>query len=213
MSSSGIIKILMRWRVMIKSVWVVNARGERLPIRKQDDALQLSQKLPAIYLVGPMGAGKTTVGRMLAKQLSRPFFDCDQYIVAKTGADIPWIFAKEGEQGFRERETNALIELTKLPKIVMATGGGAITITKNRTLLKQGLVVFLDAPIKVQLARTQLDSNRPLLQQDDPKAILEELYKNRKPLYQEVADMTLSADKLYPHQMVDDILSLLQEWL
>lgn len=203
----------MRWRAMIKSVWVINAQGEKLPTHKQEDTLQLSQKLPAIYLVGPMGAGKTTVGRMLAKQLNRPFFDCDQYIAAKTGADIPWIFAKEGEQGFRERETNALAELTQLPKIVMATGGGAVTIAQNRALLKQGLVVFLDAPIKVQLARTRLDSNRPLLQQDNPKMVLEVLYKNRKPLYREVADVTLSADKLYPRQMVNDILSLLKELL
>lgn len=171
--------------------------------------LSLSCQLPSIYLVGPMGAGKTTIGKLLAKQLNRSFVDCDWYIADQTGADIPWIFEKEGEAGFRERETRALAELTARPKIVMATGGGAVGLAENRAMLKNGLVIYLNANVDVQLMRTKKDKNRPLLQQDNPRAVLARLYETRHPLYKEVADITVPTGKLYPRQMVNEILQAL----
>lgn len=180
---------------------------------KSVSLLDLSCQLPAIYLVGPMGAGKTTIGKLLAKQLNREFVDCDWHIVQQTGADIPWIFEKEGEAGFRERETRALSELVALPKIVMATGGGAVGLPENRALLKNGLVIYLEASVDVQLARTKKDKNRPLLQSDNPRAVLESLYEKRHPLYLEVADLVVPTGRLYPKQMVADILVCLGEYL
>lgn len=172
----------------------------------------LSQKLPSIFLVGPMGAGKTTIGKLLAKHLGRTFIDCDWYIAEQTGADIPWIFEKEGEMGFRERETKALSELSVMSNIVMATGGGAVGRLENRQLIKQGLVIYLDASVDTQLARTKKDKNRPLLQNDNPKAILQALYEKRSPLYQEVADIIVPTGKTYPKQMVHDILQILSQY-
>lgn len=173
--------------------------------------LALSCDLPSIFLVGPMGAGKTTIGKLIAKHLSRQFFDCDWHIVSQAGADIPWIFEKEGEAGFRERETRALTELTALPRIVMATGGGAVENPHNRALLKQGLVIYLNAPVDVQLARTKKDKNRPLLQNDNPRQVLDALYQRRHPLYQEVADIVVPTGKAYPKQMALEILECLEE--
>lgn len=170
---------------------------------------ELSCVLPPIYLVGPMGAGKTTIGKLLAKHLNREFVDCDWYIVEKTGADIPWIFEKEGEMGFRERENKALHELTQLPRIVMATGGGAVGLSSNRLLLKKGLVIYLNASVETQLIRTKKDKNRPLLQTDNPRLALERLYEIRHPLYKEVADIIVSTGRLYPRQMVGEIIEQL----
>lgn len=172
----------------------------------------LSELLPSIYLVGPMGAGKTTIGKLLAKQLGRQFVDCDWYIAEQTGADIPWIFEKEGEAGFRDRETRALVELTQLPNIVMATGGGAVGRSQNRELLKNGLVVYLNANVETQLARTKKDKNRPLLQASNPRLILENLYKIRDPLYKEVADIVIQTGRAYPKQMINDLLVLLKAY-
>jgi len=172
----------------------------------------LSKQLPAIFLVGPMGAGKTTIGKLLAKHLGRQFVDCDWHIVQQTGADIPWIFEKEGESGFRDRETRALAELTVLPDIVMATGGGAVERLENRELLKNGLVIYLDASVDTQLARTKKDKNRPLLQNDNPRAILEKLYQERSPLYKEVADIIVPTGRAFPKQMIAEILQCLTEY-
>lgn len=174
---------------------------------------QLSQALPSIFLIGPMGAGKTTIGKLLAKHLGREFVDCDWYIAEQTGADIPWIFAKEGEGGFRQRETRALMELTAKPNIIMATGGGVVGSPKNRQLLKQGLVVYLDANVDTQLIRTKKDKNRPLLQNDNPRAVLETLYEQRSPLYREVADITVPTGRAYPKQMVAELLVLLSQYV
>lgn len=174
--------------------------------------LVLSCELPSIFLVGPMGAGKTTIGKLIAKHLNRQFFDCDWHIVNQAGADIPWIFEKEGETGFRERETRALSELVAMPKIVMATGGGAVENPVNRALLKNGIVIYLNAPVDVQLARTRKDKNRPLLQNDNPKAVLEALYAWRDPLYHEVADIVVLTGKAYPKQMALDILEQLSKY-
>lgn len=174
--------------------------------------MQLSQILPSIYLVGPMGAGKTTIGKLLAKHLGRTFVDCDWYIVEQTGADIPWIFEKEGEQGFRERETRALTELVTKPNIVLATGGGVVITPQNRQLLKQGLVIYLEANVDTQLLRTKKDKNRPLLQNNNPRAVLEALYEKRSPLYREVADIIVPTGRAYPKQMVTELLTVLNDY-
>lgn len=180
---------------------------EKLP-----STFELACDLPSIFLVGPMGAGKTTIGKLIAKHLGREFFDCDWLIVQQTGADIPWIFEKEGEAGFRERETRALGELVIKPKIIMATGGGAVESPVNRELLKKGIVIYLNAPVDVQLARTKKDKNRPLLQNDNPRAVLETLYNRRNPLYCEVADIIVPTGRAYPKQMAIDILLKLAEY-
>lgn len=183
---------------------------EEIVVEKPKTAL--SQKLPSIFLVGPMGAGKTTVGKLLAKHLGREFIDCDWYIAEQTGADIPWIFEKEGELGFRDRETKALSELALMPNVVMATGGGAVCRTENRQFIKQGLVIYLDASVDTQLNRTKKDKNRPLLQNDNPRAVLQALYEQRSPLYQEVADIIIPTGRAYPKQMVQEILEILSEY-
>lgn len=172
----------------------------------------LAKLLPSIFLVGPMGAGKTTIGKLLAKRLGREFIDCDHYIVAQSGADIPWIFAKEGEEGFRDRETRALEELTAMPNIVMATGGGAVGREENRKLLQQGFVIYLEASVDTQLIRTKKDKNRPLLQNDNPRATLEALYQKRHPLYQGVATIIVPTGRAYPKQMVADLLEILAKY-
>ena len=183
---------------------------EEVVVEKTNTAL--SRQLPAIFLVGPMGAGKTTIGKLLAKHLGREFIDCDWYIVDQTGADIPWIFEKEGEAGFRDRETRALMDLTAMPNIVMATGGGAVGRAENRELLKKGFVIYLDASVDTQLSRTKKDKNRPLLQSDNPRAVLEALYQKRNPLYREVADIIVPTGRAYPKQMISDILEILKNY-
>lgn len=168
------------------------------------------EELPSVFLVGPMGAGKTTIGKLLAKQLGRPFVDSDWYIESQTGADIAWIFAKEGEVGFRERETRAIDELTQKDHIVLATGGGAVMCAENRAFLSQrGIVVYLNAPVDVQMARTAKDKSRPLLQQPNPRKILQDLYNTRDPLYREVAHIIMPTGHTYPRHMVNQLLQQL----
>ncbi len=158
---------------------------------------------PSIFLVGPMGAGKTTIGRQLAQALGRPFHDSDREIEQRTGVDIPTIFEYEGEEGFREREAAVIDELTRLPEIVLATGGGSVLRPENRhALAGRGLVVYLKTPVSLQLARTAHDRNRPLLQTEDPEARLRALYEERDPLYREVADLTLDTGRLSIRQIV-----------
>ena len=149
---------------------------------------QAFDNLPNIYLVGPMGAGKTTVGRHLAEILGREFIDSDHEIERKTGATIPWIFEKEGERGFRQREQMVIHDLTHQKNLVVATGGGVVTQLPNRHALKsRGIVVYLYAPVEVQLQRTYRDKNRPLLQVENPRKKLQDLLQVRDPLYREVA--------------------------
>jgi shikimate kinase len=141
-----------------------------------------------LFLVGPMGAGKTTVGRHLADLLGRVFIDSDCEIERKTGATIPWIFDKEGEVGFRQREHAAIAELTCRQNIILATGGGAVMDPENRQHLQgRGIVIYLYTPVSMQMARTARDRNRPLLQTDDPEAKLRSLLALRDPLYREIA--------------------------
>jgi shikimate kinase len=145
-----------------------------------------------IFLVGLMGAGKTSVGRLLAKRFGKTFYDCDQEIERRTGVKIPVIFEIEGEEGFRKREANVLRELTELHDIVLATGGGAILREENRrALMQNGTVVYLRASLDDLWARTRHDRNRPLLHTADPRAKLEELFAQRDPLYREIASLIM----------------------
>ena len=145
-----------------------------------------------IFLVGMMGAGKTSVGRVLAKRLNKTFYDSDHVIEERTGVKIPVIFEIEGEPGFRHRESAVLDELTALDDVVLATGGGAVLAQENRDRLRtRGTVVYLRASVKDLLNRTRHDKNRPLLQTADPRARLNELYEMRDPLYREVAHVTI----------------------
>ena len=153
------------------------------------------EMLNNIFLVGPMGSGKTTIGRQLAKVLNREFVDSDHEISRRTGADIPWIFDIEGEAGFRERERAVIDDLTQRQGIVLATGGGAVLNSDNRRwLASRGLTVYLSASIDQLFMRTAKDRNRPLLQTDDPRAQLEALMLVRDPLYREVADLVVDTD-------------------
>jgi len=145
-----------------------------------------------IFLVGPMGAGKSTVGRQLAKSLGRDFYDSDKEIEKRTGVSIAWIFEMEGEAGFRLRERKVIDELTELKNIVLATGGGAVLGEENRRALRsRGYVVYLSASVEQLLRRTNKDKNRPLLQADKPEDKITDLITERTPLYKDVADIEL----------------------
>ena len=148
-----------------------------------------------IFLVGPMGAGKSTVGRQLAKSLNKEFVDCDREIEERTGVTVAIIFEVEGEEGFRKRERAMIEQLTERDGIVLATGGGVVLDEENRSRLRTlGFAIYLDAPIDLLVERTARDRQRPLLQTDDPKARLIALATEREPLYQQVADMVVKTD-------------------
>jgi len=145
-----------------------------------------------VFLVGMMGAGKTSVGKLLARKLSKVFHDSDHVIEERTGVRIPVIFELEGEAGFRARETAVLEELTALPDVVLATGGGAVLSPRNRELLRErGTVVYLRAGVSELWNRTRHDRNRPLLQTPDPYTRLNEIHALRDPLYREVAHVIM----------------------
>lgn len=164
----------------------------------------------SLFLTGPMGAGKSTIGRQLAKQLGMPFYDSDHEIESRTGVDIPLIFELEGEAGFRKREAAIIDELTGLPDIVLATGGGAILDPQNREHLKsRGRVIYLHATVNQQLRRTRKDHNRPLLQTGNPRAKLEELLEIRDPLYRETAGLIVETDGMRVRDVVKKIMQRL----
>ena len=159
-----------------------------------------------------MGAGKSTIGRLLAKELHLPFKDSDKEIEVRTGANIPWIFDKEGEPGFRDRETAMIVELCHENGIVLATGGGAVMRPENRLALRAGgRVVYLHASIEQQVARTARDRNRPLLRNANPEKILRDLLAIRDPLYREIADIIVETDERPPRMVVLDILERLAQ--
>ena len=164
-----------------------------------------------IFLVGPMGAGKSTIGRELADKLHLEFFDSDQEIEKRTGADIAWVFDLEGEEGFRKREENVIDDLTEKQGIVLATGGGSVISNKVRNRLSaRGIVVYLETTIDKQVARTQRDRRRPLLQtSEEPRSVLEKLAVERNPLYEEVADVIIQTDdqsaKVVANKIVDKL--------
>ena len=167
--------------------------------------------MTSVILVGPMGAGKSTIGRLLAKELRLPFKDSDKEIEARTGADIPWIFDVEGEQGFREREQAVIAELCDQGDMVLATGGGVVMRPENRAALRSGgCVVYLHASVEQQIHRTAKDRNRPLLRTADPARVLADLLALRDPLYREVADVIVETDERPPRMVVQQIIERIQ---
>lgn len=166
---------------------------------------------PNIFLVGLMGAGKTTVGRALAKKLNKRFIDSDHEIEARTGASIPLIFEIEGEASFRQREAEVIRDLTAQTDIVLATGGGAILRAENRECLKtRGTVIYLRASVNSILQRTAHDKNRPLLQTADPRRRIEELAREREPYYREIAHIVVETGRPNVQSLVQVILSQLE---
>ena len=160
-----------------------------------------------IFLIGPMGAGKSAVGRQLARMLHLSFVDSDEEIENRTGVDIPFIFEKEGETGFRKREAKAVDDLSRMDGIVLATGGGAIIDAQSRSHLgARGFVVYLKTSVDQQLQRTSRGRQRPLLDGEDPRKVLEDLMTDREPLYLEIADMTVDTDGRKVNAVANEIL-------
>ena len=160
-----------------------------------------------LFMIGPMGSGKSTVGRHLATLLEYDFVDSDAEIETRAGADIPWIFDVEGEQGFRHREEKIINLLSRRKNIVLATGGGAVLEKKNRKRLKtRGLVVYLRASIKQQIDRTARDRHRPLLQNGNPEQTIKDLMVVREPLYIEVADVVVDTNRRNPKSVSNEII-------
>jgi shikimate kinase len=165
-----------------------------------------------VFLIGPMGSGKTAVGRALASRLGQPFMDSDAEIESRTGVDIAYIFEREGEEGFRIRERDVIDALTQLPAIVLATGGGAVLLPENRErLAARGIVVLLDTTVGQQLARPRQGRPRPLLTGTDRRARLAELAAARDRLYRSIAAFTIRTDGRAPSAVADDIASALAD--
>ncbi|MDH2999040.1 shikimate kinase [Pasteurellaceae bacterium LFhippo2] len=163
-----------------------------------------------IFLIGPMGAGKSTIGRQLAQMLNMDFLDSDSVIEDRAGADIDWIFDLEGESGFRKREEKIINELTQAQGLVLSTGGGSVVSKENRNVLSaRGIVVYLETSVDKQFERTQRDKKRPLLQTEDPYQTLVELSKVRNPLYEEIADITLQTDEQSAKVVATQIIEMM----
>ena len=164
-----------------------------------------------IFLIGPMGAGKSAVGKQLARSLHLKFADSDDEIESRTGVDIPFIFEKEGEEGFRKREASAIDDLTCKDDIVLATGGGAVILPENRNHLgARGFVVYLYTSVDQQVARTVRGRDRPLLEGGNPREILEKLLEVRDPMYREIADLVIDTDGRKVRSVVDEIVGHLK---
>ena len=160
-----------------------------------------------IFLIGPMGAGKSAVGRQLARTLHLTFVDSDDEVESRTGVDIAFIFEKEGDEGFRKRESAAIDDLTKMDNVVLATGGGAVMDADNRSHLGgRGFVVYLYTTVDQQAARTRKGRERPLLEGGNRREILEELLAQRDPLYREIADLIVETDGRKVHSVVNEIV-------
>jgi len=166
---------------------------------------------PNIFLIGPMGSGKTAVGRSVARHLGKPFYDSDAEIVRRTGVDISYIFEREGESGFRQREREAIEALAALKGIVLATGGGAILLPESRRLLaERGCVIYLETSVQQQTERVQHGRHRPLLSNVDPAIRLEELMAVRDPLYRSIADITVRTDGRRVKAVAEDIVRMIR---
>lgn len=166
---------------------------------------------PNIFLVGPMGAGKSTIGRQLARTLGLEFFDSDRVLEERTGASVSLIFDVEGEVGFRRREKAVLDELTARRGVVLATGGGVVLDAENRSRLAgRGVVVYLRCPVDQQWERTRRDRSRPLLQTEDPRRRLEALMEVREPLYRQIADHVIETGRRNVKNVVREVVALLR---
>ncbi|MES1942695.1 shikimate kinase I [Salinisphaera sp. PC39] len=167
---------------------------------------------PNIYLVGPMGAGKTTIGKRIAEIKGMNFVDSDNEIEKRTGVDISFIFDMEGEEGFRRREREIIAELTELPNTVLATGGGAVLEAETRDLLSaRGVVVYLETSLEQQLARTRNSKDRPLLEgSDDVEATLRQLMEERDPLYRGIADLVVTTGDQPARKLAREIVENLE---
>ncbi len=167
-----------------------------------------------LFLIGPMGAGKSTIGKQLAKELKLEFCDADQEIEVRSGADIGWIFDVEGEAGFRKREEQVIDDLSQRQGIVLATGGGAILSAENRNrLAARGTVVYLYTTVEQQMKRTSKDKRRPLLHQEElsQENTLKDLMGNRDPLYREVADVTIDTDGRTVRSVAIEVVRVLEK--
>lgn len=164
-----------------------------------------------VFLIGPMGAGKSTIGKQLASLLHLEFVDSDKEIEERTGAEISWIFDVEGEEGFRKREQSVLEELTQQQAIVLATGGGAVLRKENRSCLAaRGAVIYLETSIEQQIERTRRDRKRPLLQTDNVEERIHELMHERELLYREIADFVVATDGRSVKAVATEIVRLLE---
>lgn len=167
-----------------------------------------THKPSALFLIGMMASGKSTVGKALAARLGWDFFDVDREVERRTGVTVAEIFEKEGEAGFRRRETEMMAELTIRPGCIVAMGGGAPLFEVNRKLLKRGLVVRLLSTVSDVLERTRFDTTRPLLRSEDPVAKIRELMLAREPVYAEVSDVEVSTTRTHPEVVADRILAM-----
>ena len=166
-----------------------------------------------IFIVGPMGSGKSTVGKIISNELFLNFYDTDEEIETRTGASIDWIVDLEGEDGFRKRESKILEEMVQQNSIVLSTGGGIILSESNRELLSsRGSVFYLATPIAVQLERTSKDKDRPLLKNGDPGKILEELHMARESLYEAVADHIVNTEGKSSQEVSEEIIKLVKNY-
>ena len=164
-----------------------------------------------IFIVGPMGSGKSTVGKIISDELFLSFLDTDEEIETRTGASIDWIFDLEGEDGFRKRESSILQDMVQKNSIVLSTGGGIILSEENRELLSsRGTVFYLATPISVQLERTAKDKDRPLLKNADPEKILTKLQKDRESLYEAVADHVVNTENKSSQEVASEIIKLVK---
>ena len=165
-----------------------------------------------IFLIGPMGAGKTSAGRFLAKQLGKDFYDSDEEMEKRMGVSLTWIYDLEGMDGFRQREMRLIDELSRLSNIVLSTGGGCVETPEVRDFLRQrGTVIYMEVTLETQLARLKRDKKRPLLQGDNPQEVLIKLWEEREPIYEEIADFTVMTDDRSVRDVSNDILNWLEK--
>lgn len=163
-----------------------------------------------IFLIGPMGAGKTSVGRYLAKMLNKDFYDSDLEIEKKMGVSLTWIYDLEGMTGFRQREMRIIDELSSLTNIVLSTGGGCVETPEVREFLHQrGVVIYMEVTLQTQLNRLKRDKKRPLLQGENPQEVLIKLWEDREPYYENIADLIVITDDRSVHDVCNDILTWL----
>ena len=173
-----------------------------------------TMKSGMIYLIGSMGAGKSTIGQLLAKELGLSFADTDKEIEARCGADISWIFDVEGEEGFRKRETTVLRDLSQQTAQIIATGGGTVMTPENRQIIRDGgFVVFLDAAVDTLIRRMEKDRCRPLLQRPDRNDVIKDLHVERDPVYRELADLIVLTSRESPRLVVKKIIDTLNQYL